>query len=292
MLGSQISPVKTWWRRSFVCLSQKHVRFISQNTVITPPSHTALCVARWQNRSPLTAFRIILDPGLIFHINEKCLSRIVCRGTHIIKKIDNIISVHVVLLFDIHPQSHSVITNPCVVCSYSWSVTCSALTATFSAVSDPSNHPQLSLEYTLDQLPPLPPPLDFSGSNNRFIWSILHHVPGCGKSSSSRSACSGFVHDRWKSEKGTLPSNCCSVAPEPPLWLERGNDWGDLWDDIIVAALLKLYVASLRGMKRLVFQLQKPRRFHRPADVPFVNCPLCGTWDLQLFIQPFWQRAA
>ena len=112
-------------------------------------------MARWQNRSPLTAFRIILDPSLILRVNEKCLSRTVCAMVHTsFKKWQYYFCTCRASLWHTSAIILGNHTNPCVVCSYSWSITCSALAATFSAVSDPSNHLQLSLEYTLDQLPP------------------------------------------------------------------------------------------------------------------------------------------
>ena len=152
---------------------------------------------------------------------------------------------------------------------------------------------------------PVAPPLTSVAVTIDLYDPFCSHASLQNRSSSSRSACSGFVRDRWKT--GNLGWNCCSAAaPSPPLYLKWENYRGDLWDHVIVAALLKLYVASLKsGFIRIIsYSIAKPtsvllflllRQLWWPclmsmsgntdaSSLPFVKCHLQE--DNQLFIRP------
>lgn len=66
------------------------------------------------------------------------------------------------------------------------------------------------------------------------------------QSSSSRGACSGFVHDRWN--PGTSAEIAAALHHNRHLYLKWENYKGDLWHRAIVVALLKLHVASLSSI--------------------------------------------
>lgn len=108
-----------------------------------------------------------------------------------------------------------------------WTRTCSCVMPTFSADTQHSVHLK-SPEYTRS----VASPFDFSGSNNRFLWSIL-------LSCLTAEVCTFWVC-AWQMKPQDLHGNCCSNAPWPlatPFLLEWENYRADLWGNMIVALL-------------------------------------------------------
>lgn len=140
------------------------------------------------------------------------------------------------------------------------------------------------LEYTLNQLPPF----DFSGSNNRFLWSILLACLAAEPVFIIQRCCM-FQVCAWQMKPGTSAEIAAALHHNHlSMWNEKITEM-ICETNVIVVALLKLYVASLRSIFIWInHSIAKPASIANKMEMCCSSCFCCSYFDILHFLGPIY----